>query len=112
MTSLEAMLRPIPVTLNLFQGPSLDLHLSPPFNTIAAGITALYGATTSGETEMLSMRHFLVPLAIAALAFFVAQVLPGAGIFVALFGSFIWIAHEQRRAKHLQVGCCRSRNSE
>jgi hypothetical protein len=56
---------------------------------------------------MLSMRHFLVPLAIAALAFFVAQVLPGAGIFVATGGSFIWIAHEQRRAKRLQITTCR-----
>jgi uncharacterized membrane protein len=60
---------------------------------------------------MLSMRHFLVPLAIAALAFFIAQVLPGAGIFVALLGSFIWIAREQRRAKRLQIGMCRSRDT-
>jgi hypothetical protein len=50
---------------------------------------------------MFSLRQILVPLVIVVLAFGVAQVFPGYGIFVALGGSFIWIATEQRRAKRL-----------
>jgi hypothetical protein len=54
---------------------------------------------------MLSMRHFLVPLLIAALAFAVGQSLPGFGVLVAVGGSFIWIAMERRRAKMLGLTC-------
>ena len=48
---------------------------------------------------MIRPRHVLVPLLPAALAFAVAQPVPGFGIFVVLGGTFIWMTLERRRQR-------------
>lgn len=57
----------------------------------------------------MSMRHFLVPLLLAALGFAVGQVVPGLGMGVVILGTFIWIGIEQRRAKRLGLTCNKGR---